>query len=368
MTGGWHPASWRERPAAQQPVYADAATLAAVEAKLRQAAPIVDAQSVRVLKGRLAEAAAGRSLLLQGGDCAETFAEPDVDALAALFERLADQLERSLRQPVVQLARIAGQFAKPRTVEGEVWRGEIVNGREALAPDPTRMLRAHQHAVRTAARLPAGLFASHEALLLPYEEALVRNDEQGMPYSVSGHLLWIGERSRDLGGAHVEFLSGLTNPVALKIGPGLGTEELLRLADRLDPAREPGRLTLIVRQGANEITRALPPLMRVLRAEGRAPLWVSDPMHGNTLRGGPRKVRRLSDMIRETENFVAIALAEGVWPGGLHLEMTPENVAECSGGREGQGWTSACDPRLNPEQAAELAGAFAAALARREAA
>jgi len=364
MTARWHRDSWRACAAAQQPVYADAAALGAVEAQLATAAPIVDAKSVAALKTRLGEAAAGRALLLQGGDCAETFAEPDVAGLAALFERLA----AALGQPVVRVARIAGQFAKPRTVEGEVWRGEIVNGREALAPDPQRMLRAHAHSHATAGRLPEGLFTSHEALLLPYEQALVRDGSDGRPFGASGHFLWIGERTRDPDGAHVEFLSGLANPVGLKVGPAITPAELLRLADRLDPTREPGRLTLIVRQGADVIGRALPPLMRALRAEGRSPLWVSDPMHGNTRRGGPRKIRRLADMIAEAEAFVAIARAEGIWPGGLHLEMTPEKVAECSGGAEGEGWTSACDPRLNPDQAAELVGAFASALSRREAA
>jgi 3-deoxy-7-phosphoheptulonate synthase len=367
MTAGWHPASWRSRPAAQQPVYADAAALAAVEAELAAAQPIVDPRSVADLKSRLAEAAAARALLLQGGDCAETFAEPDFAGLAALFDRLAEGLETAAL-PVVRIARIAGQFAKPRTIEGEVWRGEIVNSREELRPDPGRMLRAHDHSRRTAGRLPGGLFTSHEALLLPYEEALVRTDPHGRSYGASGHFLWIGERTRDPDGAHVELLSGLVNPVGVKLGPATAPTELLRLADRLDPLREPGRLTLIVRHGASEIGRALPPLIRALRTEGRAPLWISDPMHGNTLRGGSRKVRRLLDMIAEAERFVAVARAEGVWPGGLHLEMTPEIVAECSGGREGQGWTSACDPRLNPDQAAALVGASAAALSRREAA
>ena len=368
MRAGWHPASWRSAEAAQQPVYADAPALAAVEAELARAAPIVDQASVADLKRRLGEVAAGRALLLQGGDCAETFADPDIAGLTALFDRLAELLATSAAQPVVRVARIAGQFAKPRTIEGEVWRGEIVNSRDRLAPDPSRMLRAQGHAAQTAKRLPPELFASHEALLLPYEEALVRTDATGRPYGASGHFLWIGERTRDPVGAHVEFLSGLANPIGVKLGPAATPAELLRLADRLDPQREPGRLTLIVRHGAGEIGRALPPLMRALRAEGRTPLWVSDPMHGNTLRGGPRKVRRLDDMIAEAERFVAIARAEGIWPGGLHLELTPENVAECSGGREGQGWTSACDPRLNPDQAAALVGTFAAALSRREAA
>jgi 3-deoxy-7-phosphoheptulonate synthase len=362
MSGGWHPAIWRERPAAQQPVYADAAALAALEAELAGAPALITLRDVDALRSRLAEAASGRALLLQGGDCAETFAEPDVPALAALFDRLA----ATLPLHAVRVARIAGQYAKPRTVEGRVWRGEIVNARDALEPDPERMRQAYEHAAATARRLPAGLYASHEALLLPYEQALVRRAPDGRWWSGSGHLLWIGDRTRQLDGAHVAFAAGLANPIGLKVGE-VDSDELLRLADLLDPAREPGRLTLIIRMGP-EIDRALPPLMRALRREGRQPVWVSDPLHGNTLRGGPRKVRRLADAVREVQAFAAIARSEGVHAGGLHLEMTPEHVAEVSGGQEGEGWTSACDPRLNPHQAEAVAGAFAAALKLRDAA
>jgi 3-deoxy-7-phosphoheptulonate synthase len=362
MTSGWHPAIWRERPAAQQPVYADAAALEAVEAELARAPALVALREVGALRERLAEAAAGRALLLQGGDCAETFAQGDVAGLAALFDRLAAMLPL----PAVTVARIAGQFAKPRTVEGRVWRGEIVNSRDALEPDPTRMRRAYAHSAATLRRLPAELYASHEALLLPYEEALVRQASDGRWWSGSGHLLWIGERTRQPGGAHVAFAAGLANPLGVKLGK-IGADELRRLADVLDPRREPGRLTLIVRMGA-AIDAGLPALMRAMRQEGRHPLWVSDPLHGNTRRGGVRKERRLDDALREVEAFAAIARSEGVHAGGLHLEMTPEDVAEVSGGFEGDGWTSACDPRLNPRQAEAVAGAFVAALGRRDAA
>ncbi|WP_344708857.1 3-deoxy-7-phosphoheptulonate synthase [Sphingomonas humi] len=358
----WHPALWRSRPAAQQPAYADAGALAAVEAALAQAPPIVSLDDVDALRRELAEAAAGRALLLQGGDCAETFAEPDIAGLAGLFDQLAGMLPL----PAVRLARIAGQFAKPRTVEGRVWRGEIVNGRDALEPDPERMRQAYAHAATTAGRLPKRLYASHEALLLPYEQALVRQWDDGRWWSGSGHMLWIGDRTRQLDGAHVAFAAGLANPVGVKLG-AIGADELRRLADLIDPERMPGRLTLIVRIGP-KIDAALPPLIRALRQEGRQPLWVSDPLHGNTSRGGPRKVRRLADAVWEAEAFAAIARSEGVPAGGLHLEMTPEDVAEVSGGLEGEGWTSACDPRLNPRQAEAVVAAFAAALGRRDAA
>jgi 3-deoxy-7-phosphoheptulonate synthase len=358
----WHPASWRTRPAAQQPVYADAARLAEVEAELGREAPLVAREAVERLRLALAECAAGRALLLQGGDCAETFAEADVAGLAALFDVLAAPLPL----PAVRLARLAGQYAKPRTVEGEVWRGEIVNSRDALAPDAERMRQALAHARATLARVPAALFVSHEALLLPYEQAQVRQGADGRWWSGSGHLLWIGERTRQVDGAHVEFAVGLANPVGVKLGD-IDADELRALVDRLDPDHEPGRLTLIARMGP-DIGSRLPGLMRALRQEGRQPLWISDPLHGNTERGGVRKVRRLSAILREVDEFVAIARAEGVHPGGLHLEMTPEDVAECTGGDEGEGWTSACDPRLNPRQAGRVVRAFVTALEQRDAA
>nr|WP_314446041.1 3-deoxy-7-phosphoheptulonate synthase [uncultured Sphingomonas sp.] len=362
MSGGWHPAIWRERRAAQQPVYADAAALLAVEEELAAAPPLVDLADIDALRRALADAAAGRALLLQGGDCAETFAPADVPALSALFDTLAVMLPL----PAVRVARIAGQFAKPRTVEGRVWRGEIVNSREAPEPDPQRMLRAYRHAATTAGQLPPGLYASHEALLLPYEQALVRRSEDGRWWSGSGHMLWIGERTRHPDGAHVAFAGGIANPLGVKLGT-IGTDELCRLADLLDPERQAGRLTLIVRMGAG-IDNALPALMRAMRQAGRQPLWVSDPLHGNTRRGGHRKERRLDDAVREVSAFAAIARSEGVHGGGVHLEMTAENVAEVSGAFEGEGWTTACDPRLNPAQARAVTGAFVAALGQRDAA
>lgn len=362
MGQAWHPASWRERPAAQQPLYGDAAALQRVEAALAARPPLVGLDQVERLRAKLAQAAAGRALLLQGGDCAETFAEPDVPGLAALFDQLAAQLPL----PVVRVARIAGQFAKPRTVEGRVWRGEIVNSREALEPDPERMLWAYRHSAATIAPLPAELFTSHEALLLPYEQALVRRSPDGRWWSGSGHFHWIGERSRQLDGAHVAFAAGLSNPLGVKVGR-IDADELCRLADRLDPRQQPGRLTLIVRMG-ERIAQDLPPLMRAMRQEGRTLLWVSDPLHGNTERGGARKIRRLPAILREVADFAAIARSEGVHGGGLHLEMTSEAVAEVTGGLEGEGWTTACDPRLNPAQAMAVARQFADAMQQRDAA
>ena len=362
------------------PLYADPQALLAAERTLSQAAPIAPIEQSEELKRKLAEAASGRAFLLQGGDCAETFAEPDVSRIAALsdlFDRMAAPLSASTGTPVIRMARIAGQFAKPRGAATEqrdgttlpIYRGDLINGlaftADARAAEPARLLRGHAHALATKALLddlPQPLFTSHEALLLPYEEPLVRRDAtDGRHWSVSGHFLWVGERTRQLDGAHVEFLRGIANPIGVKCGPSLIADELLRLCDRLDPDHEPGRLTLIVRLGAERIGEVLPDWLRALRTAGRQPLWVSDPMHGNTERGGPRKLRRYDVMLAEVLRFFAIAEAEGAWPGGLHLEMTPDPVTECLSGPGPQSsddltdWRSACDPRLNRDQALAFA-------------
>lgn len=376
----WHPGSWRARPAAQMPLYADPDALLAAERALSQAAPIAPIGESEELKRRLAEAAARRAVLLQGGDCAETFDDPAADrvqALAELFDQMAATLSAATSTPVLRVARIAGQAAKPRGVSTEhrgsesapVYRGDLVNGL-AFDPasrraDPARMLAGHAHALATKAlldTLDTPLFTSHEALLLHYEEPLVRRDAAGgRHWSVSGHFLWVGDRTRQPGGAHVEFLRGIANPIGIKCGPSLTPDDLRILCDTLDPDREPGRLTLIVRLGADRIEKILPGWIRALRAEGRTPLWVCDPMHGNTERGGPRKLRRYDVMLAEVRRFFAIAGAEGIWPGGLHLEMTPEPVTECLGGSgpahpdDLSDWRSACDPRLNGTQALDFA-------------
>ena len=385
----WHPGSWRTRPAAQMPLYANADALLAAERALSQAAPIAPIGESEALKQRLAEAAAGKAFVLQGGDCAETFdprTSEQIDTLAALFAAMAEPLGQSLGTPVVQIARVAGQFAKPRGITTEqrsgeslpVYRGDLINGLEftptARRADPARMVQGHAHALATKAlldQLSQPLFTSHEALLLPYEEPLVRRDAaDGRHWSVSGHFLWVGDRTRQVDGAHVEFLRGIANPIGIKCGPTLEAEELLRLCDLLDPRQEPGRLTLVVRLGADRIEGQLPDWLRALRTAGRQPLLICDSMHGNTERGGPRKLRRTNVMLQETRAFFTIAEAEGFWPGGLHLEMTPEPVTECLGGRgpvspdDLTDWRSACDPRLNGGQAIDFARDVAALAAR----
>ncbi len=380
---GWFPGSWRARPARQMPAYDDQTTLRSIEARLSDAAPVIQSQDASRLRGVMADLAAGRGFLLQGGDCAESFDDPvaeQVAGIVGLFDAMAGRLGPSIDGPLVEVARIAGQFAKPRSATTETnggltlpaYRGDIVNGApfdaDAREADPQRMIRAHMQSVGTAASSAAmrghgpPIFTSHEALLLPYEEALTRRDTRGCWWAMSGHMLWLGDRTRQVDGAHVEFLRGIENVVGVKCGPTIDADELLRLVDRLEPRNRPGKLVLIGRFGAKRIGEALPPLMRALRSDGREVVWTIDPMHGNTTMSGTRKVRRLPDILAEIDLFFAIARAEKVHGGGVHLEMSALDVTECIGGR-GPGsidelernWLTACDPRLNRAQAIDLA-------------
>lgn len=388
---GWYPASWRRRSARQMPAYADDAALGAVEARLAQAAPVVASGDAARLRDAVAGLVEHGGFLLQGGDCAESFDDPvaeQVAGIVGLFDAMAARLAPVAGGPLVEVARIAGQFAKPRSADVEshdglslpAYRGDIVNGAKfeagARKADPQRMIRAHMQSVGTAACLAAArgaerpIFTSHEALLLPYEQALTRRDAAGRWWATSGHMLWLGDRTRQVDGAHVEFLRGIDNVVGVKCGPELGADELLQLLDALDPLNRPGKIVLIGRFGARKIADALPPLMRATREAGRRVPWTIDPMHGNTSMSGKRKVRRLADIMTEIDGFIAIARAEGVSPSGLHLEMSALDVTECLGGRGPasldeleRNWLTACDPRLNAAQAIDLADHVAGLLA-----
>ena len=372
------------------PAYANLAALGAVEARLAQAAPVIAIADGGRLRGAVAALVESGGFLLQGGDCAESFDDPvaeQVAGIVGLFDAMAARLAPVAGGALVEVARIAGQFAKPRSAEVEThdglslpaYRGDIVNGAAFEAatrqPDPQRMIRAHMQSVGTAASLAAArepsrpIFTSHEALLLPYEQALTRRDAAGHYWATSGHMLWLGDRTRQVEGAHVEYLRGIDNVVGVKCGPDLDADGLLCLLDALDPANRAGKLVLIGRFGARRIAAALPPLMRATHAAGRRVLWTIDPMHGNSSMSGKRKVRRLADIVAEVDAFVAIARAEGVAPGGLHLEMSALDVTECLGGRGPaslddleRNWLTACDPRLNARQAIDLAGHVAGLL------
>ena len=433
----WTPTSWRNRPIEQVPTYPDAEVHQKVQDRLASFPPLVFAGEARVLKARLARVAEGEAFLLQGGDCAESFAEHGADTIRDFFRvflQMAVVLTYAASSPVVKVGRIAGQFAKPRSSDTETvggvtlpsYRGDIINdiafSEDGRTPDPERMIMAYRQSAATLNLLRAfatggyakldhvhqwtlgflkdspqaeryqelaghitetlafmracGLdadtvptlattefFTSHEALLLDFEEALTRVDStSGDWYATSGHMLWIGDRTRQPDHAHVEFCRGVKNPIGLKCGPSLKPDELIRLIDILNPENEPGRLTLIARFGAGKVLELLPPLVRRVKAEGRKVVWSCDPMHGNTITLNSYKTRPFDQILSEVTGFFDVHHAEGTHPGGIHVEMTGKNVTECTGGAKAISETDLhdryhthCDPRLNADQALELA-------------
>lgn len=438
MKTNWKPDSWRKKPIEQVPVYADPAALAAIEARLSSYPPLVFAGEARKLTKGLASVSRGEAFLLQGGDCAESFAEHHPDNIRDFFRvflQMAVVLTFAGSMPVVKVGRIAGQFAKPRSapmekigdVELPSYRGDNINGieftPEARNPDPRRiedsyrqsaatlnLLRAfaqggyanlehvHQwmlgfvkdspqghHYQEIADRISEAMsfmracgidpdtapslrstdfFTSHEALLLGYEQAMTRVDSTtGDWYATSGHMLWIGDRTRQADHAHVEYMRGVKNPIGLKCGPSLTPDGLMQLIDRLNPTNEPGRLTLICRFGANKVFDHLPGLIRAVEREGRSVVWSCDPMHGNTIKAVTGyKTRPFELILKEVKNFFDVHAGEGTYPGGIHIEMTGKNVTECTGGARAitdedlsDRYHTHCDPRLNADQSLELA-------------
>lgn len=438
MAANWTPEGWRSHEGRQMPEYRDAEALAAAEKQLGTFPPLVFAGEARNLKAELAEVVAGKSFLLQGGDCAESFAEFHPNNIRDTFRvllQMAVVLTYASKLPIVKVGRMAGQFAKPRSAPTEElggrelpsYRGDIINdiafeeaGRE---PDPQRMVRAYNQAAATLNLLRAfsqggyanlhqvhawtldfmgrspwakkfgemadrigdaldfmeacgispdtvpqlkatSFYTSHEALLLPYEQALTRQDSlTGQWYDTSAHMLWIGDRTRFEGSAHVEFLRGIGNPIGMKCGPSLEPDALLRMLDILNPAREPGRMTLITRYGHDKIEAGLPKLVRAVQREGHPVIWSCDPMHGNVVKAANGyKTRPFERILGEVRGFFAVHRAEGSFAGGIHAEMTGQNVTECTGGAiaitdEGLAdrYHTHCDPRLNAAQSLELA-------------
>lgn len=377
------------RRAAQQPEWPDAALARKVVAELGEQPPLVSPRACDRLRGLLAEVARGKGFLLHGGDCAETFAEAGAAYTARrvdILRRLASDITADTGLPVVTVGRIAGQYGKPRSATHEtrdgislpVYRGDAVNGlgftAEERRPDPERMLRTYHASAATLARLPDDVFSSHEALLLDYETPLARLDPAtARMYGTSGHLLWIGERTRQLDGAHVDFAARISNPVAVKLGPATDGETVVRLAERLNPEREPGRLTLITRMGAARIRDVLPSIVEDVTRYDIPVIWACDPMHGNTVTAPTgHKTRRLDDVLDEVTGFFEVHRSLGTYPGGLHLEIAGEDVTECVGGNPPitfvdlhHRYETACDPRLNPTQARQLAALVADQLLRR---
>jgi 3-deoxy-7-phosphoheptulonate synthase len=373
-------ASSRGRPAAQQPDWGTPELVAQVRDELAGLPGLVTVRDVIALRAALAQVAAGHAQILQAGDCAEDPAESTPGHLArktGLIDTLAGLMKTNTRNPVLRVGRIAGQYAKPRSsatevvdgVELPVYRGHMVNEPEpeleARRPDPKRILLGYWAASEAMEALrptlfDAPLWTSHEALLLDYEEPMLRTGPAGMMLS-STHWPWIGDRTRQPDGAHVAMLASVVNPVACKVGPRTTVDELLEVVDRLDPRREPGRLTLIARMGADLVADLLPPLVRAVSATGRRMIWLCDPMHGNTITVGRRKTRLLDTMIREVEVFQTVVGAAGGVAGGLHLEITPSQVVECVNDLsevDYMDYATFCDPRLNPHQAMAVVSAW----------
>jgi 3-deoxy-7-phosphoheptulonate synthase len=438
MAANWAPDSWTRAEARQLPTYTDAAALDAATDTLATFPPLVFAGEARNLTASLAEVAAGRGFLLQGGDCAESFAEHSANNIRDTFRvilQMAVVLTFASKLPVVKLGRMAGQFAKPRSTDTETidgvelpsYRGDNVNDiaftAEARAPDPQRMIRAYSQSAATLNLLRAfasggyanlhqvhrwthdfmgrspwskkyaetadrigealefmaacgidpetvpqlaqtNFYTSHEALLLRYEQALTRQDSlTGDWYDTSAHFLWIGDRTRFEGSAHVEYLRGIGNPIGVKCGPSLEPDALLRMLDTLNPGRVPGRMTLITRYGFDKIEAHLPKLVRAVTRAGHPVVWSCDPMHGNVVKAANGyKTRPFDRILAEVRGFFAVHRAEGTHAGGIHAEMTGQNVTECTGGAIdvteqslADRYHTHCDPRLNASQSLELA-------------
>jgi 3-deoxy-7-phosphoheptulonate synthase len=425
---------WRQLPIKQQPEWPDAAAVAAASAELATLPPLIFAGEVDILRERLARAARGDAFLLQGGDCAETFAGATAEQIRNRLKTLLQMavvLTYGASMPIVKMGRMAGQFAKPRSSDtetrGEVtlpaYRGDIVNGYpftpESREADPRRLIQGYHTSASTLnliraftqggfadlrevhswnkgfATNPANqryaslaseidravkfmeaagadfdelkrveFYTSHEGLLMDYERPMTRIDSRnGTPVNTSAHFLWIGERTRGLDDAHVDYFSRIRNPLGVKLGPSTTADDMERLIDKLDPNREPGRLTFITRMGAGKVRDALPPLLEAIKSFDATPLWVTDPMHGNGLTTPTGyKTRRFDDVVDEVRGFFESHRAAGTHPGGIHIELTGDDVTECLGGSEqideatlATKYESLCDPRLNHMQSLELA-------------
>ena len=438
MAHDWTPMSWQAQEARHLPRYPDAAALDRVTGTIGNFPPLVFAGEARALKADLAQVAAGKGFLLQGGDCAESFAEFHPNNIRDTFRvllQMAVVLTFAGKQPVIKVGRMAGQFSKPRSsaletidgVELPSYLGDNINGieftPEARIPDPQRLLQAYSQSAATLNLLRAfstggyanlrqvhqwtldfmgrspwadkfaqmadrigeamdfmaacgvdpssvpqlqgtSFYTSHEALHLAYEQAMTRQDSlTGDWYDTSAHMLWIGDRTRFEGSAHVEFLRGVGNPLGMKCGPSMSPDELLRQLDVLNPAREAGRITLISRFGDDKVEAGLPPLIRAVQREGHVVVWSCDPMHGNVIKAASGyKTRPFERILGEVRGFFAVHRAEGTHAGGIHIEMTGQDVTECVGGAVAisdaalaDRYHTHCDPRLNAAQSIELA-------------
>ncbi len=446
MSQNWKVNSWRNLPIKQQPIYENQDLLKQTEQQLKNFPPLVSFDEIEKLKSELALVSEGKAFLLQGGDCAESFAEFSHDNLKNFFRTVMQMtiaLMHGLDKPIVKVGRIAGQYAKPRsdnseTIDGVTmpsYRGDIVNKidfeKDARVADPKRLIESYFYSAASlnylrslalggygnlekinkwneefahslvskentekvieevnknlrfmkacgldSSSLPqlttASFFTSHEALLLNYEEAFTRENKDNKKfYDLSAHMLWIGDRTRTPNEAHVEFMRGINNPIAFKVGPSITKDDLLNLLEILNPENEAGRITLISRMGAGKVEQTLPPLVEAVKKSGKKVIWSCDPMHGNTIKSSNGyKTRKFDDILGEIKAFFKVHKELGTYAGGVHFEMTGQDVTECLGGNQQitelnlqDRYHTHCDPRLNSSQSVELAFMIAQDLA-----
>lgn len=427
----WSPSSWKHFPAEQLPEYPDKYALSYFQNQLKNFPPLVLASEINHLKSVLSLATEGKAFILQGGDCAESFSSQNsivTRDFMYTFNQMAGLIHQSNHLPIIKIGRIAGQYAKPRSSSHEEqngiklpsYKGEIINGLDfserSRAPDPQRMVHAYHHSSATLNLIRAinssvnreydyklhmkvypwsterdhyvsfleelyktshylfklegiskPLYTSHEALLLPYEEALTRkNSADNKWYNCSAHMVWVGERTRNISQAHIEYLRGIENPIGIKCGPAMNSSDLIQLITKINPNNESGKIILIIRMGADTIKEKLPALLKAVKQKGLPVIWMIDPMHGNTKStDNGYKTRHFTDISNEMTQFIGLLNEENLQPGGLHLEMTGQEVTECSGGLQeinvndlSYKYRSLCDPRLNRMQSLELAYLF----------
>ena len=372
---GWYPASWRGFKISQQPEYPDLEKLEIIEQRLRVLPPLVLLQEILGLRNLLAGAAKFNNyFIIHAGDCAEGFTGYDLVSTRkylTILTQMAGTLESGTKKQTVLIGRFAGQFAKPRSEPFEKrddvvlpsYRGDMINEIEftaaARVAKPINLLKAYHHARRKIKYLNMicgsekikKIYTSHEALLLNYEQAMTRKIDDEY-YNLSAHMPWIGNRTRNLDEAHIEYARGIANPIAIKIGPEITADGLLRLISKINPRNELGKMILIARIGCKFIARLLPGLMQAAKKEGRNVIWICDPMHGNTTKLGNNKIRRYDDILSEIKQFFEISRGEDIYPGGIHIEMTEQEVQECDVLCPEQ--TYRCDPRLNGKQSLDL--------------
>ena len=372
----WNPSSWKKAKIIKQmPIYSDLVELQRIKNEILTFDGLVNINDISELKCKLSEVARGNKFVIIGGDCAESFYDNENNIISTVqtIREMADILSKKFNKEIIRIGRMAGQYAKPRSsnveiregIELPVYRGDIVNSnkfdKKSRTPDPKLIKTAYYHSNKTIKlikKIDNNFYISHESLLLDYEEAMVR-ELNNTYFLASTHFPWIGDRTRSIDSAHIEFLRGLINPIAIKCSKDTNIDELIQIINILNPSNEIGKISLTIRIGVDNIEQFLPALITKIKNENLNVIWIVDPMHGNTKKINGLKVRYLDDIIKETNSFIKICKNNGVYPGGIHLEMSGLNLTECIGlsvneNNIGLCNTTLCDPRLNREQSLYL--------------